>query len=63
MFTKIHLAYYGMLFEILGWLAERYSRKLKKGKGNRRRLERKYRICIDDRDDILDIIFTLKGLR
>lgn len=62
MFTKIHLAYYNLLFEILGKFAEHYSRRLKEGKGNLRRLERKLRICIDDRDDILDIMFTLKGL-
>ena len=63
MFTKIHYAFYDMLFEFYGWLAERYSRKLKAGKGNRRRLERKLRIIVDDRDDILEIMFTLKGLR
>ena len=62
MFTKIHLAFYDMLFEILGKLAEHYTRKLKRGVVNRRRLERKLRRCIDDRDDILDIMFTLKGL-
>jgi hypothetical protein len=62
MFTKIHYAFYNVLFEFCGKLAERYSRKLKEGKGNRRRLERKLRRCIDDRDDILDIMFTMKGL-
>lgn len=63
MFAKIHLAFYNMLFDFYGKLAEHYSRKLKEGKGNHRRLERKLRICIDDREDILDIMFTLKGLR
>ena len=62
MFTKIHLAFYDMLFELYGKLAERYSKKLKEGKGNRRRLECKLRRVIDDRDDILEIMFTLKGL-
>lgn len=62
MFTKIHYAFYDMLFEFYGKLAERYSKKLKEGKGNRRRIERKLRRLIDDRDDILDIMFTLKGL-
>ena len=62
MFTKIHYAFYNMLFEIYGKLAKRYSMKLKESKGNRRYWERKLRRCIDDRDDILDIMFTLKGL-
>ena len=62
MFTKIHYAFYNMLFELYGKLAKRYSLKLNEGKCNRRRLERKLRRCLDDRDDILDIMFTLKGL-
>ena len=62
MFTKIHYAFYNMLFELYGRLAKRYSRKMKEDEAHRRHWERKLRICIDDRDDILDIMLTLKGL-
>lgn len=62
MFTKIHYAFYNMLFELYGRLAKRYSRKMKEDEAHRRYWERKLRICLDDRDDILDIMFTLKGL-
>ena len=62
MFTKIHLAFYELIFEIYGKLAKYYSRKVGESKAHRRYWERKLRRCIDDRDDILDIMITLKGL-
>lgn len=62
MFTKIHLAFYSMLFELFGKLAKFYSRKVKENTTNRRYWDRKLRRCLDDRDDILDIMFTLKRL-
>ena len=62
MFTKIHYAFYNVLFEIYGMLAKYYSRKVKEGTRNRRYWDRKLRRCLDDRDDMLEIMFVLKGL-
>lgn len=53
MFTKVHLAFYNMLFELYGKLYRYYKTKGK---------EDKMKECVEKRDDILDIIFTLKGL-
>lgn len=53
MFTKIHLAFYDLLFELYGKLHKHY-----KSKGR----EDKIRKCIDQREELLDIMFTLKGL-
>ena len=53
MFTKVHLAFYNMLFEFYGKLYKYYKAK------NR---EDKIKECINKREDILDIMFTLKGL-
>lgn len=62
MFTKIHYAFYNMLFELYGKLAKFYSHKMRVDKVHWRYWERKLHRCIDDRDDILDIMFELKGL-
>lgn len=62
MFTKIHYKFYDVLFELFGLLAKYYSRKMKEDEANRSRWERKYGRCIYAREDILDIMFTLKGL-
>lgn len=53
MFTKIHMAFYNMLFELYGKLYRYYKTKGKKDKMIK---------CIEKREDILDIMFTLKGL-
>ena len=53
MFTKIHLKIYDLLFELYGKLYYYH-----KGKGN----EAKMMKCIDKREDILNIMFILKGL-
>lgn len=53
MFTKIHLAFYDMLFELYGKLYKYY-----KAKGRTDKVKK----CIEKREDILDIMFTLKGL-
>lgn len=62
MFTKIHYKFYDVLFELYGKLAEFCSMKMKQDEVHkdfwRRRLER----CIYVREDILDIMFTFKGL-
>ena len=62
MFTKIHYKFYDVLFELFGKLAMFYARKMQEGEGNRVCLKRKYDRCIYIREDILDIMFTLKGL-
>ncbi len=62
MFEKIHLAYYDVLFEIYGMLARFYSRKVKEDAAGREKYEDKLRDCIDKRDDILIIMYTLKGI-
>lgn len=53
MFTKIHLAFYDMLFELYGKLYQYYKSHGRKDKAVK---------CIEKREDILDIMFTLKGL-
>lgn len=53
MFTKIHYAFYNMLFELYGKLFKHYKAKHRVDKMKK---------CIEKRDDILDIMFTLKGL-
>lgn len=64
MFTKIHLAFYNMLFNLYGKLGLYYHRKAKEvdDKIIKIRMEGKALRCIDKREDILDIMFTLKGL-
>lgn len=54
MFTKIRLAICNIMFEFYGWL---YKYGMSKNIGDD---FTKY--CIDQREDILDIMFTLKGL-
>lgn len=53
MFTKIHLAFYDILFELYGKLYKYY-----KSKGKKEKMVK----CIETREDILNIMFTLKGL-
>lgn len=64
MFTKIHLAFYNVLFDFYGKLGEYYYHKsLKVDKElSKIRLKQKAWRCFDRREDILDIMFTLKGL-
>ena len=62
MFTKIHYKFYDILFELYGKRAERYAKLIREDVANRRHWERKYRKCIDRREDILEIMFILKGL-
>ena len=64
MFTKIHLAFYNMLFEFYGKLGERYYQKSLAVDGEAAKIRWKKRAwkCFDKREDILDIMFTLKGL-
>jgi len=62
MFQKIHYAFYDMLFEIYGAFAEYYSDKLKDEWTDHVYYERKLRKCIEKREDILEIMFVLKGL-
>ena len=53
MFTKIHLAFYDILFELYGKLYKYY-----KSKGKKEKMVK----CIEAREDILNIMFALKGL-
>lgn len=62
MFRKIHLAFYDMLFEIYGKLCEYYLAKSKEDKEHDYRWRRKARKCVNKRDDILEIMFALRGL-
>jgi hypothetical protein len=63
MFTKIHLAFYNVLFEIYGKLGQYYYQKSTKVDGEEAKIRWKKRAwkCFDKREDILDIMFTLKG--
>lgn len=64
MFAKIHLAFYDALFKIYGKIGEfYYQRSLKvDNEADKIRLKRKAWECFDKREDILNIMFTLKGL-
>lgn len=62
MFTKIHLAFYNVLFEIYGLLLVYYIQKMKDDETNIDHWDRKASKCIDKREDILEIMFALKGL-
>lgn len=64
MFTKVHLAFYNMLFEFYGKLGKYYYRKSLEVISEKSKIRWKKRAwkCFDKRDDILDIMFTLKGL-
>lgn len=62
MFTKIHLAFYDILFEIYGKRIEYCIKKMKEDNADIRRWDRKARKCIDKREDILEIMAALKGL-
>lgn len=64
MFTKIHYAFYDMLFEAFGKLGEYFWQKsLAAGsEASRVRWERLAWKCFDYREDIFDIMFALKGL-
>jgi hypothetical protein len=64
MFTKIRLTFYNILFEIYGLIGRYYYRKgIAAGDGARKdRLKKKAWDIFDKRQDILDIMFTLKGL-
>jgi hypothetical protein len=64
MFTKIHLAFYNVLFDFYGKLGEYYYHKSLKvdDELTKIRLKKKAWRCFDKREDILDIMFTLKGL-
>lgn len=62
MFTKIHLAFYNVLFDFYGKLIEYYIHKMEVDEANINHWDQKARRCIEKREDILDIMFTLKGL-
>jgi hypothetical protein len=64
MFTKIHYAFYDMLFEALGKLGEYFWQKSLTAKNEltKVRLEKRAWKCFDAREDIFDIMFVLKGL-
>lgn len=62
MFTKIHLAFYDILFEFYGMRIKYYLKKMKEENADIRRLDRKIRKCVDKREDILEIMYALKGL-
>lgn len=62
MFTKIHLAFYDILFEFYGMRIRYYLKKMKEDDADIRRLDRKIRKCVDKREDILEIMYVLKGL-
>lgn len=62
MFTKIHLAFYDILFEFYGMRIKYYLKKMKEEDADIRRLDRKIRKCVDKREDILEIMYALKGL-
>jgi hypothetical protein len=64
MFTKIHLAFYNKLFDFYGKLGERYYQKSLMVNDETAKIRWKKRAwkCFEKREDILDIVFTLKGL-
>ena len=62
MFTKLHHVLYTLLFNFYGALALYYCKKLMEDDANSYRWERKYEKCVDIREDILDVMYTLKGL-
>ena len=64
MFTKIHLAFYNALFDIYGWIGRHYYYKslMVDDEATQIRMEKKAWKCFDKREDILDIMFTMKGL-
>lgn len=64
MFTKIHITFYDILFEIYGILGKHYYQKSLKvdNELSKIRLKQKAWRCFDRREDIFDIMFVLKGL-
>lgn len=62
MFQKFHLAFYDMLFDIYGAFADYYLERLEEEWTDHVYYERKLRKCLKKRDDILDIMFVLRGL-
>lgn len=62
MFTKIHYAFYDILFEFYGLCIKRYLKKMKEDAKHSRRWKRKIEKCVNQREDILEIMFILKGL-
>lgn len=62
MFTKIHYAFYDILFEIYGLYMKRCLQKMKEDAAHSRKWKRKIDKCVDKREDILEIMFALKGL-
>ena len=64
MFTKIHLAFYDALFWLYGELGKHYYQKSLEvdGELSKIRLKQKAWKCFDKREDILDIVFVMKGL-
>lgn len=62
MFTKIHLKFYDILFEIYGKLCKFYLAKAKEDEAHWQKWEQKADKCIDKRSDILIIMYTMKGL-
>lgn len=64
MFTKIHVAFYDMLFKFYGILGERcYQKSLEvNDEADKIRWKKRAWKCFDRREDILDIMFTLKGI-
>lgn len=64
MFTKIHIAFYNLLFWFYGVIGQRYYHKslAVDDELDKIRLKQKAWRCFDKREDIFDIIFVLKGL-
>lgn len=62
MFTKINYAFYNALFEFYGKQCEYYLAKAKEDKKHQRKWRRKVEECVAKREDILDIMFVLKGI-
>lgn len=64
MFTKIHYAFYDKLFDFYGILGEYYWQRSLTAKNDTARARWEWRAwrCFDNREDIFNIMTTLKGL-
>lgn len=63
--TKIKIVFYNALFDFCGQLGQYYYHKSLEveGEESKIRLKKKAWKCFDKREDILDILFAMKGLR
>lgn len=64
MFTKIHMAFYNLLFDFYGKLGLYYYHKSLEvdDELTKIRLKKKALKCLNKREDILEIMYILKGL-